>query len=1255
MYYSTNTCLFGILVFRKNIIVKFIIEPGISMLTRSRSFCHRQAAKCCLVCLLTILVITGYGQPSKDWHSLLASGANYYDIKAAFYKQNAAKLAEMKAMKAGEEGEEENEGEFFDIMQFMRWAAFTEPRVADSRGDLRLMNQKYFRGMEQVKSLKQTRSQHGLDSWTLVGPKTQFNSMWGNGRVNRIRVDPTNANVLYACTPASQLFKSTDGGNTWTSISNGFPTAGVGDIAIDPFNPNTLYATTGDSDYYNAYSDGVYKSTDGGLTWNKLTSLPVVPADGEIVTGIVINPAVPGSFLVSSTNGIYRFTDGGATMVQVATDGARDLSVMPGNPNIMFAGSYWSYNGPTNFVRSNDNGLTWTPVTNGLPAGAFRYAISVSPANPKMVYVWTSKQSDFTSQGVYCSTDAGLTFKQMNGGSPNMCGSQGNYNLCLAADPSDAATLYAGGIDVYRSADSGKTWLNLTNVYTNPVANSHPDVHGITFSGASTIYISNDGGVYKTTDGGASFTNISSNLSIAQSYGISMSSTDSRIILSGHQDNGTNLTTDLVSWREVLGGDGLLNLVDRTNDNIMFGTSQFGYIYRSTNGGADFSQVGSSITKNIMWQTPLLQDANVPSTIYAASDKVYKSTDYGTSWTAISPVFDGISAMDVDRNNSNIIYLATYFDMYKTIDGGINWVTINNGFNPGGQMLSLHIDVNNSSVVYAACGSYSGSLFRTVDGGASWALWTEGLPDLPTGIVVTQLGAPGEVYCGTDNGVYYRNAASSSWTLYNTNLPPAPVRDLRIFYPTGILRAATFGRGIWESPLAVSTCHVSFAGNRAYVDSNATGANTGESWANAFKSLQDGIRSALTCGVKEIWVAKGTYYPDHENGIASNNREATFGLRKDLAIYGGFSGNETLLSQRNLLLNKTILSGEIGNTGVFGDNSYNVVQGSNVDASAVLDGFTITAGNADANTGINPASRGGGLYIADYGSPTIRNCLFMKNYAIYGGAVFAKDYSHAVISNCAFTGNSSAGDGSCIYNRPGSSTSFINCSFSGNLMPAIGNGSDNAVLVKNCIIWGNGGSISRNQPTVSNSIVEGGYAGTGNLDQNPLFVDQPAIAFGASGNLHLTPCSPAIDAGDDAAVTALTDLDGSSRKENLLPNTAVIDMGAYERTGSIAALYVDANAGGKGDGSGWANAYRSFYQALQVYNGCVAIDSLLVAAGTYASPGGVPFIVTKNNGVLLGGYPSGGGARNAAVNPVIINGEMQVKQSIQIDGIRIHN
>ncbi len=180
------------------------------------------ACKFFLALFLIAVVVNGYGQQPTDWHKLAASGANFYDIKAAFTKQNAAKIAEMNAIKPGTQDSEEEEGKFFELLQFMRWAEFTEPRVAESKGDLGLMYQRRAKGLMQVNTMKQKMSLFGNDNWALIGPKTQFNSMYGNGRVNRVRVDPTNANVLYACTPQSQLFRSTDGG-----VSSQHPTSQI--------------------------------------------------------------------------------------------------------------------------------------------------------------------------------------------------------------------------------------------------------------------------------------------------------------------------------------------------------------------------------------------------------------------------------------------------------------------------------------------------------------------------------------------------------------------------------------------------------------------------------------------------------------------------------------------------------------------------------------------------------------------------------------------------------------------------------------------------------------------------------------------------------------------------------------------------------------------------------------------------------------------------------------------------------------------
>ncbi|MBX2893172.1 MAG: right-handed parallel beta-helix repeat-containing protein [Saprospiraceae bacterium] len=360
------------------------------------------------------------------------------------------------------------------------------------------------------------------------------------------------------------------------------------------------------------------------------------------------------------------------------------------------------------------------------------------------------------------------------------------------------------------------------------------------------------------------------------------------------------------------------------------------------------------------------------------------------------------------------------------------------------------------------------------------------------------------------------------------------------------------------------------AGNIIYVNLNATGANDGSSWANAYTDLQSAISDPRP-GLYQIWVAQGTYKP-----TTDNDRSKSFSLRSNWGIYGGFNGTETALAQRDWKLNETVLSGDIGVQGDKSDNSYHVVytyadpMTTNNLANAVLDGFTITGGNANGGSG-----NGGGIFMGTSTmypqvNPQIRNCTIIDNSASnIGGGICTQNSVYASIENCIFQANTASSGGAF---RSGSNVTLINCLFSGNTA-TYGGGihNDNQVTVKNCSFSGNsgnfGGAISQGggsftltncilwgnnteiylwfgpAPVVSYSIVQGGYAGTGNLNANPLFVNQPPIGLGTSGDLHLTAGSPAIDAGTATGAPA-TDLDGNPR-----PFGAGYEMGAYEFTG----------------------------------------------------------------------------------------------------------
>lgn len=468
-----------------------------------------------------------------------------------------------------------------------------------------------------------------------------------------------------------------------------------------------------------------------------------------------------------------------------------------------------------------------------------------------------------------------------------------------------------------------------------------------------------------------------------------------------------------------------------------------------------------------------------------------------------------------------------------------------------------------------------------------------------------------------------------------------------------LLPGATYRTGV-DSASATATI-LAVATPVLYVNAQATGTGSGLSWQNAFTRLELALNSTQP-GVSQVWVARGTYRP-----TANTNRDSAFVMRNNLAIYGGFAGGETTLSQRNWRVNPTILSGDIGVVGNRADNSFNVVRNNNnaLNSTAVLDGFTITGGNA--NKGEYVGNRGGGIFNR-LSSPTIANCILTGNNAVeYGGAVFNEGASTQIV-NTVLAGNTAAFGGGA-YNES-STPVFINCTFAGNQVTGIGGGfysfGSPVATIRNSILWGNTSSIGVNAsvPAVSNSIVQGGYAaGTNISTADPVFMIQPAIGLANLGDLRLQACSPAINAGVNAVLPAAfsnSDLAGANRIVG-----ANVDMGAYERQALAlpTTIYVDANATGANDGTSWANAYTTLQAALSDLNLCAigSAPTVLVARGTYQSPSaGALWRVDKVGAVILGGYPNGGGVtRNVIANPVVFRGEFRVLKNARLDGVRI--
>ncbi|WP_310586643.1 choice-of-anchor Q domain-containing protein, partial [Runella limosa] len=435
-----------------------------------------------------------------------------------------------------------------------------------------------------------------------------------------------------------------------------------------------------------------------------------------------------------------------------------------------------------------------------------------------------------------------------------------------------------------------------------------------------------------------------------------------------------------------------------------------------------------------------------------------------------------------------------------------------------------------------------------------------------------------------------------------------------------------------------------------YVNTNATGANNGSSWADAFTSLQDALETA--CSGAEIWVAAGTYYPTADpsgNKTPADARTKAFVMKNGVAIYGGFNGTESQLTARNWRSNATVLSGNIGNTGVDTDNSYRVINntftsGSPLNNTAILDGFIVEKGYADGGF---PFNLGGGMWNT-HASPTVRHCVFRNNYAVSGGGMF-NDNSQATIINSLFVNNTGTTTGAGLSNGGGTDqVKVVNCTFYGNTGPITIYNEKSATTVSNSIIWANGGGISGGTVTYSN--VQGGVTGTGNSRLDPRFVNA------AGGDFRLQQCSPAIDKGTNTNAPT-TDFEGNARPFNAtgVSNT---DIGAYEYqstydicsacvniTGGI--IYVNASSLGTNNGSSWTNAFTDLQSALSLarsYPSCVS--QIWVAKGTYKPTSGTDRAISFEmvNGVAIYGGFAGGetqlSARNWVANKTILSGDI---------------
>jgi len=702
---------------------------------------------------------------------------------------------------------------------FKRWEAFNQTRVSQdgvkpSADYLQeIYNQMYASGSAFA-------SANGV--WTELGPSTvpvngttQPN---GIGRINDIAFDPTDSNVIWVGAPAGGLWKSSNGGQTWISLTDDLPTLGVSSILIDDNNTSKMYIGTGDRDAADSPGKGVYKSTNGGATWTSSSN----GMGNKTINKLVMKSSNHNEILAATNGGIYKTTGaGGSWFLKSVVGNFKDICYNPSNSNIVYATK--SSSSGAEFYRSFDGGGNWTKITVGLPTNAYRMAISVTASSYNTVYLVAANSSGLV--GVYKSTNSGGSFS-LKSSTPNILGysitgsdnsSQAWYDLAIEVEPNSTDTLYVGGINTWKSTDGGVTWSIVGHwVGNTTVPAVHADQHCLKFSPLTgDLYNGNDGGIYKTSNAGASWTDISSGLGISQIYRIGQDPSSSQKVVAGFQDNGTAVLNNSI-WTTEIGGDGMECIIDPTNSSIIYGSLYYGKILRSSNSGATFTTIADSLINGITevgaWITPYCLKEGGHNTMFIGYDNIWRSTNVNTTnsinFSKISS-FSNVNKVSVVENSpadNNILYAAVGASIYRSDNVNATsptWSTISG---PGGTITDIEADPFSANIVYVTAGH---NVFKSINKGVSWVSISGNLPSVTMNCIVYDTSSSDGLYVGTDLGVFYKDSAISNWINYSLGMPATPmVTDLQIYYDVlamnSKIRASTFGRGLWTSDLYIN-------------------------------------------------------------------------------------------------------------------------------------------------------------------------------------------------------------------------------------------------------------------------------------------------------------------------------------------------------------------------------------------------------------------------------------------------------------------
>jgi hypothetical protein len=657
-----------------------------------------------------------------------------------------------------------------------------------------------------------------LGPWTIPNGQTYGSSRVNvSGRISTIAIDPSNpAHVLVGAANGG-VWESRDRGASWVSRTDYAATLSVGALAFDSSNSSTVYCGTGEADWwgYTGLGAGILRSTDGGTTWSTLCTTPFV---GRGFYSLVVDPADGRHLLAATTGGLYVSTDGGVNWTQRRAQITWSVSIAPAggaSAEILAACR-------DGLQRSTDGGTNWNAVTlPGSPAAFDRLAVAIARSNPAVAYAWGA-----TGGTAYLWRRASGMWTSV-APPPGVSTNQAWYDWFVAVAPDLDTQVYCGAIEVHRGDLSGTTWTwrNLTNKGTTG-SSIHPDQHAIAFEPGqpNTIYVGNDGGLYRSPDRGITWQHCNNGLVISEFEYLAQNYGSSRWLIGGTQDNGTQRWTGSSVWEHVADGDGGDCGVNRTTPNTVFHTYYGMSPERSTTGGNwnSWTWIAPPVPagEGSPFYPPFECSATSGDTIAMGGNALYISRNNGTTWVRLAfPSAATASALYIP--NASTVFVGTGDGrIFRTGWNGASWAALTALTTPrtNATVSDLYVSPTNTSRMWATHRTVGGGrVFRSDDGGSSWIDRTPGLTGLPINAMEVDPGNANRVWVAADLGVYQSTDAGANWTDFSNGLPNMYVGDL-VFQPHArVLRAGTRNRGVWEIPvdgwMTQPTCGVQWTGS----------------------------------------------------------------------------------------------------------------------------------------------------------------------------------------------------------------------------------------------------------------------------------------------------------------------------------------------------------------------------------------------------------------------------------------------------------